>query len=192
MILFPKIRSIHLCTGLFSVAFLAMYGISAVQMTHRTWLKMQQHVTQRTMTLPTGLTDARAAARDLAVRESIVGDLTAIRVRPAGLQFRVLRPGMVWQVDYTATTGEAQLKVTDTGVLGAINRIHQMHGTWHEWPRYNVWVGLLLLVSTALLGMGGTGLYLWWKSHADRRVTGAMLAAGTLMAGGLAIWMRVS
>ncbi len=67
-----------------------------------------------------------------------------------------------------------------------------MHGTWHEWPRYNAWVILLLLVSAGLLGMGGTGLYLWWKSHVDLRLTGAMLTAGTLLAGGLAIWMRVA
>ena len=107
------------------------------------------------------------------------------------LVFRVLHPGMVWAAEYAASTGETKLRITDTGLLGAMNRIHQMCGVWHEWVAYNVWAWLLSLVGVAILTLGATGLYLWWKTHRDRRVTGAMLAAGVAVVGGLAAWMRV-
>jgi len=191
--MYKTIRSIHLCAGLFSLMFLVVYSISAVQMTHNqwAWVHMQPHVTERTITLAPGMTDARAASRDLATRYGISGELTGIRTPPAGLVFRVLRPGMVWAADYAPATGETKLRITDTGLLGAMNRIHQMHGVWHEWGAYNVWVVLLAFVGIGILTLGATGLYLWWKTHRDRRVSGAVLAVAVAVVGGLAGWMRM-
>src|SRR2546423_5816481 len=99
--MYKTIRSIHLCAGLFSLIFLLVYSISAVQMTHNTWawVHMQPHVTERTIALAPGMSDARAASRDLAARYGISGELTGIRTPAAGLVFRVLRPGMVWAAD---------------------------------------------------------------------------------------------
>ena len=49
--MFRTIRSLHLCAGLFCVVFLVMYAVSAVQMTHGTWLHMQPRVTERSVEL---------------------------------------------------------------------------------------------------------------------------------------------
>jgi hypothetical protein len=69
--------------------------------------------------------------------------------------------------------------------------MHQMHGIWHNWVAYNVWVLLLAVVSSAILLLGGSGIYLWWKTHRDLRFTGALLILGMVLSGGLAVWMRV-
>src|SRR5437867_3265139 len=112
--MYLTIRSIHLCAGLFSLVFLLAYAVSAVQMTHGKWLHMESRVTERLLALQPALTDARAVSRDLATRYGIAGELTAIRILGTGLAFRVLRPGMVWQAEYTPATGATRLRITDT------------------------------------------------------------------------------
>jgi len=190
--MYRTIRSLHLCAGVFSLIFLVIYAISALQMTHGKWVHMESRTTTRDVTLPPGLTDARAAAMELAQRLGISGELAGIRVTPAGVVFRVLRPGMVWQADYAAATGRAHLRITDTGTLGALNRIHQMRGAWHNWIAYNLWATLLALVGCAILTLGATGIYLWWKTNRNRRFTGALFAFGIALSAGLAAWMRIT
>ena len=189
--MYRTIRSIHLCAGLFSLVFLVVYAVSAVQMTHGKWLHMESHVTERAVALAGAMTDARAVARDLAGRYGIAGELTGIHASATGLGFRVLRPGMVWQAEYTSATGATKLRVTDTGLLGAMNRIHQMWGVWHEWNAYNVWAMVLALAGVGILTLGSTGLYLWWRTNRDRRFTGTLLAVTVALVGGLAGWIRV-
>ncbi|MBS1855021.1 MAG: PepSY domain-containing protein [Acidobacteria bacterium] len=188
--MYRAIRGLHLCAGAFALVFLAMYSISALQMTHGKWVHMEARAATRDVALPPGLSGARAAARELAARYGIEGELAAIRVLPAGLAFRVLRPGMVWEADYTASTGATRLRITDTGTLGALNRIHQMRGVWHTWIAYDLWAWLLAFLGAAILALGATGLYLWWQSHRDRRFTGALLIFALAAIGGLAAWMR--
>jgi hypothetical protein len=189
--MYRGVRSVHLCAGVFALVFLVVYGVSALQMTHGKWVHMEARTVTREVALPAGLTDARAASRELAVREGIAGELQGIRVTASGVAFRVLRPGMVWAADYVSATGVTRLRITDTGTLGALNRIHQMRGLWHTWVAYNIWVGLLLLVSVGVLVLGATGLYLWWVSHKDKRWTGALLGVSVAVIGGLAAWMRM-
>jgi len=190
--MYRVLRSVHLCAGLFALVFLVVYAISALQMTHGKWVHMASRTTERSVALSAGLNDARAAAGELARHERISGELTGIRVAPGRLAFRILRPGMVWQVDYAAATGATRLRITDTGTLGALNRIHQMRGVWHEWVAYNIWAALLALVGCAILTLGSTGVYLWWKTNRDLRVTGAIFIAALAVTGGLAAWMRIA
>jgi hypothetical protein len=189
--MYRTIRSIHLCAGLFSLVFLAMYGVSAVQMTHGGWLRMRPRVVTRIVTLPRTTADARALARELAERYGIAGELTGIHAGADGVSFRILRPGIVWQADYVPATGETALRITDSGLLGMLNRIHQMRGLWHEWGAYNLWAMLLAMVGAAILTLGATGVYLWWKTNRNHRWSGAVLAVSVAVVGGLAAWMRM-
>ena len=184
--MYQKLRSIHLCTGLFCVAFLAMYGVSAVQMAHRPWWPIRQSVTTRSMQLPPGLTDARVAARELAIR----GELTEVHAIPGALQFRVVRPGIVNQIEYSAATGEAKIRIVNTGFTGLLNRIHHIEGMWHEYALLNVWSAMLGLVSIGLLVLGASGLYLWFRNHSERWIGVVLLAGGGGFAAMLIVWMR--
>jgi hypothetical protein len=188
---YRTIRSIHLCAGLFAMPFLVAYAISAVQMTHGKWLHMQPRVSNREVMLPPRLSDARVAARELAHRYGVSGELTAIRAVQGNLGFRILRPGMVWEAAYHAPDGATKLRITDTGLLGAFNRIHQMRGVWHEWSAYNLWAVVLAGIGLAILTLGATGVYLWWKSNRDRRLSGAVLAFAIVAVAGVAAWMRM-
>jgi len=91
--MYRTIRSLHLCAGVFSLIFLVIYAISALQMTHGKWVHMEARTVTRDVKLPAGMTDARAASRELALREGIAGELQGIRVTAEGWGLRVLRPG---------------------------------------------------------------------------------------------------
>jgi hypothetical protein len=65
-------------------------------------------------------------------------------------------------------------------VLGAFNRIHRMRG-----------VGFSPVLGVALLVLGATGLWLWWKLQRERRAGAGFLAFGLFLAGGLICWMRM-
>ncbi len=184
--MYQKLRNIHLGAGLFSLAFLLMYGVSAVQMAHRRWWPIRERVAERSVWLQPGLDDARAAARGLAIR----GELMAVRTAPGALHFRIARPGTVAQVDYSAGTGEARIRTVDSGLWGFLNRLHQVQGMGHEYAALRVWPALLGLVSLGLLVLGATGLYLWFRNRSERWIGTVLLAAGGGLATFLIVWMR--
>jgi hypothetical protein len=184
--MYQKLRNVHLSTGLFCLAFLLMYGASAVQMAHRRWWPVRERVTEWSVRLPAGLADARVASRGLAIR----GELTAVRTSGGALYFRIVRPGTVNQVEYSAATGEAKVRTADSGFTGLLNRLHQAQGVWHEYPPLNRWSAVSGLVSLGLLLLGATGLYLWFRNHSERWIGAALLGAGGGLAAVLIVWMR--
>ena len=62
----------------------------------------------------------------------------------------------------------------------ALNRIHRLRGST-----------LSSALGLALLVMGVTGLMMWWRMPRERRAGTVVLALGTLVAGGLIVWMRI-
>jgi hypothetical protein len=184
--MYQKLRKVHLVTALFCLAFLLMYGVSAVQMAHRRWWPVRERVTEWSVQLPAGITDARVAAHALTIR----GELTSIRTSPGAIRFRLVRPGTVNRVEYSAGTGEAKVRATDAGFPGMLNRLHQVQGMWHEYPLLNVWSAVLGMVSLGLLVLGGTGLYLWFQNHAERWIGAVLLGVGGGLAAVLIVWMR--
>jgi hypothetical protein len=184
--IYRKVLAVHLCTGMFCLAFLAMYGWSAVQMAHRKWFGLRDRVTEQQYTLLPGLSDARSVSRLLPVR----GELTGIRLGSSGLVFTVVRPGTVYLVNYAAESGVATVQTHDSGVGGALNRIHQTQGMWHEDRLANAWAAVLGLVSLGLLVLGASGVYLWLRNQRERVIGAALAVAGSGLAIILITWMR--
>jgi hypothetical protein len=77
------LRSIHLSTALFSMAFLLAYAIGAVEFAHRKWLPRSVSSTEETRKLASGVTDARILAREWR------GELESVENSPGVLKFRV-------------------------------------------------------------------------------------------------------
>ena len=189
--LYRKILAIHLCTGLFCLAFLAMYGTSAVQLAHRSWFGMRDEVTETHLALTPGLAGARPAARELMDHHSIEGELTTVFATAATINFRIVRPGMLYQVRYSTAGGETLVVTRRSGIGRMLNALHTTGGLWHEYTPWNVWAGVLGLVSLALLTLGATGLYLWLRNPRERWVGIVLLAGGAGMALMLIVSMRM-
>ncbi len=173
------LRNTHLLLGLFSFAFLLMYGISAVQMSHNAWFKLKPRVSESTVTVAAGQADARAVARELMDRHGLRGEITQVRASDGGWSFRIVRPGTVCEVAYAAASGETKIRTNVAGFMGMLNRIHHAGGLWHEYRLLNIWGFFVGLVSLALIVSALTGLYLWFKLY-NERLAGAILLALSL------------
>ncbi len=182
--MYRKLRAIHLATAAFCLAFLGMYSVTAVQMAHRRWFPITPRVTRQTVPLAAALNDARVVARQLNLR----GELGRGRISAGQISFRVARPGTVYLVTYRSDTGEAAVTATETGVAGALDRIHQSAGLTNRYLPLNAWSAILGLVSLGLLTIGATGLYLWFRNREDRLAGTILLVAGS----GLALLLMVS
>ncbi len=173
------LRNIHLCAGLFCAAYLLMYAASAVQMAHSSLFNNKPRTTESRVRVVPGLGGARAVARELMANHGVAGELNQVEKRDAGMYFRVVRPGTVYEALYHADSGEVEMKEHVAGFMGMLNRIHHVGGLWHEYWLMNVFGVYTGLVSLGLLVLSGTGIYLWFKLHRERRV-GAVLLIATL------------
>jgi hypothetical protein len=173
--MYKTLRTIHLLLASFSLPFLVMYSVSAVQMTHSTWFNMKPSVREQQLGLAPAVTDARAVAREVMERDATVrGELTAIQSTAAAHSLRIVLPGTVHEVKYDRATGATTIKTSVAGVMGMLNRLHHAAGYWHEPASLKAWALFVLVVSFALLLMGITGLTMWFIRRTER-VTGAVL-----------------
>jgi hypothetical protein len=142
-------------------------------MAHNKWFSLKPQVTESHTQIPeTVADDPRAIGRQLGLR----GDLSDVQKTEAGYKFRVHRPGTVYEVDYRRSSREAKVRTETGGFMVMLNRIHHIAGNWHEYSLINVWGVFVGLVSGALLVLGATGIYLWFRIHSER-VIGAVLLA---------------
>ena len=181
--MYKTIRNIHLLLASFSLPFLVMYAVSAVQMSHSSWFQMKPAVTEHELSLTSGQTDARAVARETMNRlPDTKGELSNVQSTDTGLTFRIVVPGTVHEVRYDRTSGTARVKTSVAGVMGMLNRLHHWAGFWHEPASMKAWAIAVAIVSLGLLLVGATGIYMWFTRRPERRIGIALLAANVVFA----------
>jgi hypothetical protein len=169
-------RNTHLFLGIGAFLFLLMYGLSAVQMAHDTWFSMAPAVTETRVNLPAETADdPRAIARELR-RAGVRGEMREVHPTEAGYKFEVVRPGTYCKIEYTRSAREAKVRMETSGFMGMLNRIHHIAGTWHGYSLIDAWGVFIGLVSGALIVLGVTGIYLWFKTHGERAIGAVLLA----------------
>jgi hypothetical protein len=177
--MYRYLRNTHLYLGLFCCLFLLMYGVSSVQMAHNSWFSARPRVNEVHVSLAPQVADARVVARELIDRHGLRGELGPVRATPAQLSFNITRPGAVYQVEYFRASGDTRFRDNHAGFIGMLNRIHHVNGLWHDYWLINTWGAFVALVSVALIAMGITGIYLWFKIHQER-VIGIILLTVSL------------
>jgi len=191
--MYKIIRNTHLLLASFSLPFLLMYGISAVQMSHSTWFNMKPVVHERQLNLQPGGTDARVIAREIMDREhDIKGELNTIQADDSAVALRIVVPGTVHEVRYDRTSGIASVKTSVGGPMVMLNRLHHWAGFWHEPWTMKFWAGAVAVVSAALLLVGVSGLYMWFTRRSERRLGIALLAINVIVALTLIVLLRIS
>lgn len=187
------VRNVHLLLASFSLPFLIMYGLSAVQMSHSTWFQMKRSVDERMVSLTVGQTEARAIGREIMDRDpAVTGELTNIQPNDAGVALRIVVPGTVHEVRYERASGLARIKTSVAGTMGMLNRLHHWAGFWHEPVSMKIWAAAVAVVSTALLLLGATGIYMWFTRRPERRIGLALLAINVVFAITLLTLLRMS
>ena len=187
------VRNIHLLLASFSLPFLIMYGISAVQMSHSTWFELKPVVEEREVPLTVGQTDARAIAREIMDRERAVkGEVSNIQPGDAGVAMRIVVPGTVHDVRYERASGVARIKTSVAGTMGMLNRLHHWAGFWHEPVSMKIWAVAVAAVSAALVLLGASGIYMWFTRRPERQIGIALLAINLVFALTLLTLLRMS
>ena len=186
-------RNVHLLLASFSLPFLLMYAVSAVQMSHSTWFVTKPVVQERQLSLTPRHVDARAVAREIMDHDrSVRGELDAVQVTPRRITLRIVVPGTVHDVQYDPESGAARLKTSVAGVMGMLNRLHHAAGFWHELLPLKLWAAAVAIVSTALLLLGATGIYMWFTRRQERRMGVLLLGVNAAIAIVLLFWMRAA
>jgi hypothetical protein len=192
MTAYQFIRNLHLLLASFSLPFLLMYGVSAVQMSHDTWFQMRPTVHERQLALAPGQTDGRAIAREIMDREPAVwGDLNNVQSTPKGLTLRIAVPGTVHDVQYDPASGATKVKTSVAGFMGMLNRLHHSAGLWHEPASLKAWAIAVAVVSTALLLVGASGIYMWFTRRPERRTGLVLLTVNAIFAIAVLVMLRV-
>ena len=179
---YPSLRTIHLLCGLFSLPALVMYGVSAVQMAHSKWFDLKPAVEQTTAQIARDQTDGRAVAREVMAARGLRGEINSIQATPAGFSVRISVPGTVHELRYDRATGGVAVKTSRAPVMGMLNRLHHAAGFWHDYGPLRLWAALVAGVSAAALGLGITGLWMWWMRRQDRAAGIVLLAVNVLFA----------
>ena len=185
------LRNTHLLVALFSSAFVLMYAWSAVQMSHNTWFDLKPRVVEHSVALAKGL-DGRAAGRELMDRHGVRGEIMQARPEGQGIFIRIVRPGTVYDAQYSPTSGAAQVKESIVGFMGLLNRIHHIGGLWHDYTLTQVWAVFVGLVSAGLVVLALTGIFLWFKLRSERKVSVVLLAASLAYSLTLMVLMRLA
>ena len=173
--MYSTVRSVHLFLASLALPFLVMYGVSAVQMSHNTWFDMRPAVTERTLSLAPGQSDARAIAREAMDHvPALRGELQNVQPTPAGVNVRIVIPGTVHELRYDRATGAARLRTSVGGAMVMLNRLHHLAGLNRDLISMNVWGAAVVVVSIALLLVGATGIWMWFLRRTER-VTGLVL-----------------
>src|SRR5947209_3133115 len=142
--MYRYLRNTHLFLGLFCCFFLLMYSVSSVQMSHNKWFDNKPRVTETEIAVH-GV-DARAVAAEL-MGQGMRGELMAVAAKPTGANFRIVRPGTIYEV--TWANGTAKVRTNEANFMGMLNRIHHAGGLWHEFTLLNLWGFFVGVVSVA-------------------------------------------
>ena len=191
--MYKIVRNVHLLLASFSLPFLIMYGLSAVQMSHSTWFQLKPAVDERQISLTAGQSDGRAVARAIMDRDQTVkGEITNVQPNDAGIALRIVVPGTVHDVRYERASGLATVKTSVAGTMGMLNRLHHWAGFWHEPVSMKMWAVAVAVVSAALLLLGASGIYMWFTRRPERRIGLALLAINVVFAMTLLTLLRTS
>ncbi len=166
---YPALRTIHLLCGTFALPGLLMYGVSAVQMAHSKWFNTKPVVTEMTIPVNTAYDSGRALAHDVMRSRNIRGEITSVQKTPGGFDISIAVPGTVQDIRYDRATGTVRLRTSVAGVIGMLNRLHHAAGLWHDYLPLKLWAVLCGLVSIATIGLGVTGLCMWWARKQERK-----------------------
>ena len=178
--MYRLMRNIHLILGLVFVLFLGVYGISSVRFGHNTWFEREPQITEQTIAVDAAIAETpRALGLHLIRDQGLRGELFRVQpVKDGMMRFMIRRPGTNYQVEYEQGAAEARVVTRRQGFSGMMTALHTAHGLWHENAWFNVWGVMVLLTSLGLFAIGGTGVYLWFKTYEERRIGSALVVVG--------------
>ena len=190
--MYPILRNIHLFCGALALPGLLMYAVSAVQMAHSRWFTMKPAIAETALSLQPGLTDGRLIAREVMAAHQMRGQIAAIQTQPSGVSARIVVPGTVHELSYTRATGAVRVRTSVAGVMGMLNRLHHAGGLWPDYVPLRLWGVFVAIVSVATVGLGASGIWMWWLRRQERKWGLILLTANLVFSIGILLMIRLT
>jgi hypothetical protein len=176
--MYKALRNTHLLTGLFFCLFVLVYGVSSIRFAHNSWVSIEPTRTETLLSADGNeATSPRALARELMDHHGLRGVLHDIRDTEEGFQFRIARIGTLHEVAYNRNKREVRVRTSAWKLMGILLQMHVRANMSTDYWLTNAWGWLAVLTCMALLTLGLTGIYLWFKIHSERFIGSLLLFA---------------
>lgn len=203
------VLNLHLYGGLLCFSYLILYGISSINFNHPfAFTKARGSTTTWTQSLRLPAEFATTAGKGGAEvsriqnqdNQMVLHALGSFAAPPYGLtggwtgpdtyHAHVMRLGKEYQVDVHPTQGTATITQTRMGFWTFIRELHGAHVTFPDSLLASTWAWYTDLCTVFLVVAGISGVYLWTRRRAERRV--GLILLGVAMTLSLALMLLIT
>ncbi|MCH8295296.1 PepSY-associated TM helix domain-containing protein [Candidatus Poribacteria bacterium] len=190
-------RKFHIYIGLYLLLFVWLFSISGLFLNHpkwqfaQFWPQRKQSSFERSIQ-PPAETESVAKAKHLMQQLDIKGEIQQITTHPekAQFDFRVFRPGHIIDIKADLDTKRAKISQIQVNGWGVFRALHQFSGVRmndpkekRDWLWTRIWSLSMDAVALGIIIMVLSGIYMWYKILAKRRLGLIALGLGVLCCG---------
>jgi len=197
-------RKLHYYLGLYFVFFVWLFAFSGLLLNHSSWKfaefwgNRKQTTYERPITMPSPGSDL-AQAKELMRQLDIHGEVewTATRDSNSRLDFRVTRPGSIFEIKTDFEQQRASVQRSDLNTWGVMRLLHTFTGVRmndsrneRDWILTFFWAFAMDAVALGLILMVLSSFYMWYELPQKRRIGAIILSLGFLSAGLFCVGLR--
>ena len=183
-------RKLHYYIGLYLLLFLWLFLFTGLLLNHPQWTfaefwanRKQSSFGRQIQQPPQGgdLIQARDILRQLGIHGEI--EWTKTRSEPSRLDFRVARPGHIFEIKTDLEQNRATVQRIDLNAWGVARLLHSFTGvkmgdatSQRDWSMTILWALSMDALALGAILMVFSSLYMWWSQKQNRRW--GLVAAG--------------
>jgi hypothetical protein len=190
-------RKLHYYCGLYFLFFLWLFAFSGLLLNHTHWKfaefwpQRHQSTFERSIEPPHSGGDLEQA-RDIMRQLGLHGEVewTVTQQDPARFDFRVIRPGHVYEVKSDLNARRANVQQIALNAWGVLHVIHTFSGVrignprmQRDWLPTTLWAYSMDALAAGLLFMVFSSLYMWYGLKQKRRWGVVALVLGVASCG---------
>jgi hypothetical protein len=186
--------NLHLYGGLVTCWYLVIFGVSSLHFNHRGLIPESRGARvrwERALELPEEADNLKLAE---AVRDrlGLFGWPLPWNLKREGngnLRFEMARPGKQYWIEVDRAAGRVRVEEERRGLASVLHFLHGSTEGVPGAPGLRAW-GIYTEITTGLvLFFAGSGVYLWWRRAAARRLAGAILVTSLAVSLALMAWV---
>ncbi len=190
-------RKLHYYLGLYFLFFVWLFAFSGLLLNNSGWKfaefwpNRKETTYERPITAPVGGGDL-AQAGDLMRQLDLHGEIewTAARNNGSQLNFRVTRPGRIFEIKTDLNQKRSRVKSIDLNAWGVMRLLHSFTGVrandtrnHRDWILTSVWTFAMDAIAVGLILMVLSSLVMWYELPEKRRLGAIALSSGVLICG---------
>lgn len=197
-------RRIHYYIGLYLLFFLWLFCFTGLPLNHPRWTfaefwsNRQQSSFELPVKAPPSGSDL-IQSQDIMRQTGITGEIgwTRSRTDPGRLDFRVSKPGHIFEIKADLQQGRVAVQRIDLNAWGVARILHTFTGVrstdprnQRDWIVTTLWVLCMDALALGLILMVLSSLYMWWNQKQKRRFGLISLVLGVLSCGLFVVGLR--